>query len=171
MNVYNRKRCLLHYFILLMLFCYSKASVSEVFSVSIKIEVVENACDVYGPGGKNSPIEINFYEINVNKFDSERYAREINYTIDCGDGSAANSNLKLKFESTVAGFDSNLIKTTNSNVGLKITSNGTLLPPNQYENFVLSNKPSLTVYPVLNTEEEIELGLFTATGVLKVEYL
>ncbi|MEZ2896482.1 fimbrial protein [Providencia rettgeri] len=138
--------------------------------MSIKIDVIENACDVYGPGGKNSPIEINFYEINVNNFDSGRYAKNINYTIDCGSQNVINPNLKLKFESEPADFNSNFVRTTNPNVGLKIVSDGVLLPPKEYKNFNLSNKPSLVVYPVLNTEEDIELGLFEATGVLKVEY-
>ncbi|WP_322741040.1 fimbrial protein, partial [Providencia heimbachae] len=149
---------------------YSGIGFAEVFSLNIKIEVVEKSCDVYGDLGPNLPIEINFDEINLNGFTSERYARNVNYNLDCGDKSSSNPSLKLIFESANADFDTTLVETSNPNLGLKILADNTLLSPNEHRNFIYAKKPSLIVLPVLNIGKEIELGPFTSTGVLKVEY-
>ncbi|MGJ3353869.1 fimbrial protein [Providencia sp. Je.9.19] len=149
---------------------YSGLGFAEVFNLSIKIDVIQKSCDVYGDLGPNLPIEINFDEINLNGFTSENYARNINYNLDCGDKSSSNPSLKLIFESSSSDFDTTLVETSNPNLGLKILADNTLLSPNQPRNFMYSKKPSLSVLPVLNIGKEIELGPFSSTGILKVEY-
>ncbi|EJD6080199.1 fimbrial protein [Providencia rettgeri] len=153
-----------------MLLLYSSIGLAEVFSVNIKIDVIQKSCDVYGDLGPNLPIEINFGEMNLNGFTSERYARNINYNLDCGDKSSSNPSLKLIFESSSSDFDTTLVGTSNPNLGLKILADNTLLLPNQPRNFMYSKKPSLSVIPVLNDGEEIKLGPFDSSGIIKVEY-
>ncbi|MEQ4655415.1 fimbrial protein [Providencia rettgeri] len=164
--IHHLIRCILSTVFLL----YSGFCFAEIFNLSIKIDVIQKSCDVYGDLGPNFPIEINFNEINLNGYTSERYARDINYHLDCGGESSSNQSLNLIFESNPSDFDATLVETSNPNLGLKILADNTLLSPNQPYNFMYSKKPSLSVLPVLNIEKEIELGPFTSAGVLKVEY-
>ncbi|QLQ99210.2 fimbrial protein [Providencia alcalifaciens] len=148
----------------------NSVSLAEVFTLNLKIEVVQKSCNVYGDLGPNQPIEVKFGEMNLNGFTSARYRQDINYHLDCGDASSNNPNLKLIFESDITDFDPTLVKTSNSNLGLKIFFDNQLLSPKEYREFSYSQKPLLSVLPVLNTENKIELGPFTSTGVLKIEY-
>ncbi len=146
-------------------FCFA-----ETYSLTIKVDIIESTCDVYGEKGPGNPIEVSFGEININNFTSELYLKNIDYFLDCGDKSLSNPSLKLKFERPSASFNTDLIETSNPNLGLRIQADNKPLLLNEYHNFTYYRKPSLTVSPVLNKGTEIELGLFTATGMLKVEY-
>ncbi|WP_265524685.1 fimbrial protein [Providencia rustigianii] len=146
-------------------FCFA-----ETYSLTIKVDVIESTCDIYGNDGPGNPIEVSFGEMNLNGFTSERYTRDIHYAIDCGGNTSSNPNLKLKFESDISDFDATLVKTSNPRLGLKIQADNKLLSPNEYRNFTYSNKPLLSVSPVLDEGKKIEFGAFTAIGRLKVEY-
>ncbi len=154
----------------ILIFLFSSFCMAETYTLTIKVNVIESTCDVYGENGPGQPIEVSFGEINLNKFTSERYTKNIDYRLDCGSKSSSNPNLKLKFESSSAGFNTDLVETSNPNLGLKIQADNTLLLPNEYRNFTYQTQPVLTATPVFHEGKEIELGLFTASGILKVEY-
>lgn len=149
---------------------FSGFCIAETYTLTIKVDVIESTCDVYGENGPGQPIEVSFGEMNLNKFTSERYTKNIDYHLDCGNKSSSNPNLKLKLESSSAGFNTDLVETSNPNLGLKIQADNTLLLPNEYRNFTYQTQPVLTATPVFHEGKEIELGLFKATGILKVEY-
>ncbi|HGI5215122.1 TPA: fimbrial protein [Providencia alcalifaciens] len=151
-------------------FFFSHFCISETYTLAIKVNVIGRTCDVYGGNGPGHPIEVSFGEINVSEFTNERYTKNIDYYFDCGSQSPSNSNFKLKFESSSAEFNTDLVRTSNVNLGLKIQADNKMLSPREYRNFTYNKKPLLTVSPVLNTAKKIDLGLFTSTGVLKIEY-
>lgn len=167
-----KKRTLLLFVILtnILIIFFSSFCLAETYTLTIKVDVIESTCDVYGENGPGQPIEVSFGEINLHGFTSERYTKNIDYHLDCGSKSSSNPNLKLKLESSSASFNTNLLETSNPNLGLKIQADNTPLLPNEYRNFTYYAQPVLTATPVFHEGKEIELGLFSATGMLKVEY-
>lgn len=116
-------------------FFFSHFCISETYTLAIKVNVIGRTCDVYGGNGPGHPIEVSFGEINVSEFTNERYTKNIDYPFDCGSQSPSNSNFKLKFESLSAEFNTDLVRTSNVNLGLKIQADNKMLLPEEYRNF------------------------------------
>ncbi|CAG9406460.1 fimbrial protein [Providencia alcalifaciens] len=116
-------------------FFFSHFCISETYTLAIKVNVIGRTCDVYGGNGTGHPIEVSFGEINVSEFTNERYTKNIDYPFDCSSQSPSNSNFKLKFESLSAEFNTDLVRTSNVNLGLKIQADNKMLLPEEYRNF------------------------------------
>ena len=133
--------------------------------------MIEKTCDVYGENGVGQPIEVDFKEINIKDFDSDRYKRQIIYNIDCGEKSSSNPQLKMIFKSDVSSFNNQLIATNKQDsLGLQLFSNGITLAPYQEYSFYYNNKPSLVVKPIIHEPNENTFGTFFASGTLSIEY-
>lgn len=146
---------------------------ASIFSVKLKIDVQQKSCNVYGVDGPGQPIIVDFGDINSAKYNNDssvKYAKQIDYNIDCGAVNNDGLNLKLSFESKVASFNNSYVGTSNDELGIKLTANNSLLEPYNYVNFKLAQKPILIAIPIINNSEKIKLGSFNATGTLKVEY-
>lgn len=146
----------------------SGLSFAEVFTIQVKVTVVEKTCDVYGNGGEGQPISVDFGDMIIKQIDGIKYETEIPYTLKCED---ADPKLKLKFSGSGAPFDSTLLGTRGDNLGIKFRVNKTkTLALNEWHNFKLSSKPTLTAIPVPSDIGGIRGGDFAASGTLNVEY-
>ncbi|EDU60700.1 fimbrial protein [Providencia stuartii ATCC 25827] len=155
----------------------SAQSIAEVFTIQVKVTVVEKTCDIYGDGGKNAPITVTFPDLVIRNIDGIAYgATPIEYQLDCEDA-ADNPALKIQFTGTDAQSVPNStfkvagkLRTTDNNLAIKINANGQQLKLNDWFPFNYKTKPQLTAVPVPSDEGGIRGGEFTASGTLSVEY-
>lgn len=159
------------------LFLVSGQSSAEVFTIQLKVTVVEKTCDIYGNGGKNAPITVTFPDLIIRNIDGISYGEtEIPYSLDCED-SANNPALKIQFTGTDAQAVPNStfkvagkLRTTDNNLAVKINADGQQLKLNDWFPFNYKTKPKLTAVPVPSNEGGIRGGEFMATSILSVEY-
>ncbi|MBG5919579.1 fimbrial protein [Providencia vermicola] len=155
----------------------SGQSSAEVFTIQVKVTVVEKTCDIYGNGGKNGPITVTFPDLVIRNIDGIAYgATPIEYQLDCEDA-ADNPALKIQFIGVDAQAvpnstfkEAGKLKTTDNNLAIKITANGQQLKLRDWFPFNYKTKPTLMAVPVPSDAGGIRGGEFTATGTLSVEY-
>lgn len=149
---------------------FSGQILAETFNIVVKVTLVKKACDIYGIGGKNDPITVDFEDMIIKQIDGQQYEKVINYTISCED-SADNPALKLQFNGDGAPFDSTLLRTEDNDLGLKFRINHTkTLALSQWEYFNYANKPILSAIPVKKINGNVRGGTLKASGTLTVEY-
>jgi type 1 fimbria pilin len=117
----------------------------------------------------NTDISVNFgNDLLAGRVNGANYAQPIPYTLDCT-GAPTNA-LKLQFQGTGAGFDTSVLETSKSDLGLELRSNGVKLPMNTWFNFTDPARPALTAVPVKATGSTLTGGAFTAASTLLVDY-
>ncbi|MGY1449360.1 fimbrial protein [Pseudomonas chlororaphis] len=128
-------------------------------------------CTVSDKGGR---IDVRFTQnIAVNRIDGERYRQVIPYQIDCP--AAGDSNItwhmRLTLKGTPAPFDSSALKTSESDLGIKVLLGGTALAPNEPREIDVraSTPPVLEAMPVKLAGAALPSTEFTASALLMAE--
>lgn len=142
---------------------------AETYTLTVKVTVVEKTCDIYGNGGPNQPISVDMGDLIIKNIDGINYQMDIPYTLVCDDA-AANPALKLMLSGAGASFNANVLKTSDSNVGLQLKADNLALALNTWRNFNYATKPTLSVVPVVSGTGGVNDGVFTASSTLSVEY-
>ncbi len=151
----------------------SNLCLADVYNVQIKVTIIQKTCDIYGVSGVNQPIEIQLNQgspMYPNYINGDNYTTEIPYTLNCP-GALNNAALKLKFDGSPDKFNSQLLKTSDENLGLRLRVENKHLNIGEWYNFSYLNKPRLTVTPEISNDSNlIKEGDIYASGVLSVEY-
>ena len=117
----------------------------------------------------NNTINVNFGDtILTSNIDGANYMQPVNYTLNCT--SAASNALKLSINGNGANFDTTVLKTSNSGLGIKLIRNGQSFPLNTASNFTYPNIRVLQAVPVKQTNATLSTGYFSGTATLVVEY-
>ena len=149
---------------------FSGVVLAETYTLTVKVTVVEKTCDVYGSGGPNQPISVDFGDMVIKNVNGTNYETEIPYTLNCEDA-ASNPALKLKFDGTrMTGQAANVLTTSDKNLGLRLKAGGSNLNLGTWRNFNYATKLVLTATPIGSGTGGINDGQMTATGTLSVEY-
>lgn len=113
-------------------------------------------------------ISVNFTdEVMTTKVDGINYRQPVIYTLACS-GASANA-LKMQIRGIDSGFV-NSLQTSNTNLGIALSSDGLTLPVNSWLNFNLPNQPALFATLVKRPGTTLKAGLFTATATMLVDY-
>lgn len=156
----------------------SAQSIADVFTIQVKVTVVEKTCDIYGNSGKNTPITVTFPDLIIRQIGGQYGKTEIPYFLECEDVTD-NPALKIKFIGTDAQSvpnssfkEAGLLKTTDNNLAIKIVDdrNGAQVKLNTWFPFRYNSKPKLMAIPFPSDAGGIRGGEFIATGTLSVEY-
>lgn len=141
-------------------------AISDNVNFNVKVTVVAKTCEV----NDNNPITVEFNDMIINKIKDGIYEQPIPYTLDC-DGPPAGQLLRLQFLGVGASFNSNLLQTSERDLGLQFKMDGNNFNLNSWQNFTYTNTlPSLSVLAVASSVGGIEDGEFTATATFNVEY-
>ncbi|MFJ1231478.1 fimbrial protein [Yersinia proxima] len=117
----------------------------------------------------NNTINVNFGDtVLTSDINGTNYMQPVNYTLDCT--SAASNALKLSIIGNGANFDTSLLKTSHSALGIKLIRNGLAFPLNTASNFTYPNVPVLQAVPIKQTNATLSTGYFSGTATLVVEY-
>lgn len=133
-------------------------------TVTVKVTVMTPTCVI----NEDRPIQVEFGEVMTTRIGDDNYKMPINYTLSCT-GSTSNA-LKLQVKGTGATFDSTVLKTNNSSLGLELRQGDEKLVINSWLNFNRSNPPVLWAVPVKQTGAILTGGEFSASATMAVDY-
>lgn len=149
---------------------FSNLAMADMYTLTVKVTVVEKTCDIYGNGGRNQPISVDMGDLIIKNIDGQRYETEIPYQLDCIDA-ANNPALKLKFDGTqMAGQGANVLKTSVDNLGLALKADSRNLNIGAWHPFNYNARPRLSVIPIASGTGGINDEQMTASATLSVEY-
>lgn len=117
----------------------------------------------------NDTIVVDFGDdLMTTKIDGNNYQQTIKYTLDCSN--ASNASLKMMISGTGALFDTTVLKTDQSNLGIQLLSNGQKIPLNNWFDFSSNTSPTLIAVPVKKAETSLTAGVFSSTATMLVDY-
>lgn len=151
---------------------FSGVVLAETYTLTVKVTVVEKTCDVYGNGGPNQPISVDFGDMIIKNVNGTNYETDIPYKLNCEDAADNPAlKLKLKFDGTrMTGQAANVLKTSDNNLGLRLKAGGSNLNLGTWRNFNYATPPALTATPVGSGTGGINDGQLMASATLSVEY-
>lgn len=96
--------------------------------------------------------------------------RPITYALDCSTMDTEKS-LKMMIQGTGTDFNGDVLKTSMTDLGIKIKANGSDYPLNTAFNFASADsKPTLTALLVQKPGARLQTGAFTAGATMTVDY-
>ncbi|QHB34619.1 fimbrial protein [Yersinia canariae] len=117
----------------------------------------------------NNTIDVNFGDdLLTTNINGANYIKPVTYTLNCT--SAASNALKMSIKGNGANFDTTVLRTSNSALGIKLLRDGQQLALNTTSNFTYPNIPVLQAVPVKQTNTTLSTGYFSGTATLVVEY-
>lgn len=134
-------------------------------TVTVKVTVVAPPpCVING----NRTIEVDFGEVMTTRVDGKNYRTPVNYSLSCS-GQSKNA-MKLQVQGTGAAFDTTVLKTNKTGLGIQLQQGSSKLAVNGWLNFTYPNTPELWAVPVKQSGVNLSGGEFTAGATLKVAY-
>ncbi|MFJ1231479.1 fimbrial protein [Yersinia proxima] len=114
-------------------------------------------------------IIVNFgNDILTSRVDGVQYMQSVTYALNC---TAAVSNaLKMTIKGNGANFDTSVLSTNNSALGIKLIRDEQTLPLNTEFTFSYPTVPVLKAVPVKQTGATLSAGNFYGTATMVVEY-
>jgi len=114
-------------------------------------------------------IQVDFGQnVVISRIDGSNYLKTIDYTLECK--SQSKNAMKMMIEGTGAGFDSGVLQTVKTDLGIALKQNGQPLRLNQWFNFTYPMQPVLQAVPVKKNGANLPTGNFFAGATLKVDY-
>ncbi|WP_448654308.1 fimbrial protein [Pseudomonas fluorescens] len=107
-------------------------------------------------------------DLLTSRIDGVNYRRGVPYTVIC-DAPYSNA-LTLELKGTGAAFDSRVLSTRKTDLGVKLFVNGADWPLNTAVNFTHPNFPVVQAVPVKREGSKLTGGAFDATATLVVDY-
>lgn len=151
----------------ILLMCQSVWADQNTAIITVNVTINAAPCDING----NKPIDVDFgSEVAVTDVAAGLVEKEISYTLDCGNADKTKS-LKMEIKGTGADFDADVLKTSITDLGVKIQANGTDYPLNTALNFASADtKPALKAVLVQKPGARLQTGSFTAGATMAVDY-
>lgn len=136
-------------------------------TVTVTVTINTAPCEI----NNNETIDVNFgSDVAVTDVAAGLAEKPISYDLDCSAMDTAKS-LKMTIQGTGADFDSNVLKTSVADLGVKIKANGADYPLNTAFDFAsAASKPALTALLVQKPGARLQTGAFTAGATMTVDY-
>ncbi|WP_411751857.1 fimbrial protein [Serratia sp. (in: enterobacteria)] len=135
-------------------------------TVTVKVTVTKPPACVLND---NQPIVVQFNEVMTTRVDGNNYRQRVIYTLSCGSDSANAMKIRIKQEPG-ASFDSNVLRTNKTGLGIALLQGGNRRAINSWLNFTYPNMPLLEVVPVKQAGVKLSGGVFTAGATLEMAY-
>lgn len=147
-----------------------QACASNSVGLALKGNLIQNPPCILTAEDNTDVISIDFSDMVIRKITGITYRKTVPYKLVCD--APDNTGLEISLKGTVAPFDSNILKTTNKDLGIAFTFAGTLMivngTPMKFKN---NERPEITANPVTNSKQtNIAAGDFTATATIMVSY-
>ncbi|WP_253893527.1 fimbrial protein [Serratia marcescens] len=134
-------------------------------TVTVKVTVMAPPpCVING----NRTIEVDFNEVVIAQIDGKNYRTPVRYSLSCS-GQSKNA-MKLQVQGTGAPFDTSVLKTNKTGLGIQLQQGDSKLALNSWLNFTYPNAPTLWVVPIKQSGAALSGGEFTAGATMKVDY-
>lgn len=129
------------------------------YPINVSGIIVSSQCTLNG----EQESSVNFGDIIIQLIDGIRFSKSVPFTVSCPD--AFNGEQEVYIAATAAAFDTNVIYTTNSNVGIKLILNGKNIEINKAHNIDWRISNTLIAVPIKNNVN-VTAGNFTATATM-----
>lgn len=134
-------------------------------TVTVKVTVVAPPpCVING----DRPIEVEFGEVMTTRVDGKNHRTPVSYSLSCSRQS--NNAMKLQVQGTGAPFDTSVLKTNKTGLGIQLRQGDSKLALNSWLNFTYPDAPELWAVPVKQSGVTLSGGEFTAGATMKVAY-
>ncbi|QHB31511.1 fimbrial protein [Yersinia canariae] len=107
-------------------------------------------------------------DVLTSRVDGTQYMQPVTYTLNCT-GAVSNA-LKMTIKGNGAGFDTSVLSTNNSALGIKLLRNEQALGLNTAFTFSYPTIPVLKAVPVKQPGATLSAGAFYGTATMVVEY-
>lgn len=148
--------------------CLSAAQASNQLAITVKgIVMTGPGCLVNG----NTAIDVNFGSaLQTTSIDGNNYAMPVPFTLSC---TGNPTSMRLRFQGTVSGFDSDVLATNFADLGIKLLKpdNSTLALGEWFTFSYSATPPAISAVPVKRTGSNLPGGVFNSTATLLVELL
>ncbi|RNW04250.1 fimbrial protein [Serratia nematodiphila] len=115
-------------------------------------------------------IDVDFgNDVMTTRIDGGYYTKKINYKVSCKN--PAHNSFRLKIAGVGAGFNSDLLQTNHSDLGIALQANEKPWPVNQWLAFTYPSMPELQATLVKQADTLLDEGELKATATLFVDYL
>ncbi|CAI0697242.1 putative minor fimbrial subunit StfE [Serratia quinivorans] len=149
----------------LLILSLGAAQAVEQATVTVKVTIIAPPCEING----NNLIEVNFgNDVMTTRVDGNYKKMPLPYSVECKD--APSTAMKMRIDGTGASFDSQALRTNQTDFGIAFLNGGTRLPINSWLKFTYPNLPSLEAVPVKRSGAKLAGGAFSAGATMKVEY-
>ena len=125
--------------------------------------VAPPTCVINGGNTLNVPFGRDLLTTRIN---GVNYRRVVPYTLNCT-GQTSNE-MTLRLQGTGAAFDTSSLRTSNSDLGVKLYINGAAWALNTTTKFTYPNRPRMEAVPVKKPASKLRAGAFTASATLVV---
>lgn len=116
-------------------------------------------------------IDVDFGDrVGIKKVDGVNYRQMLNYQIKCDHGNSGNWALTLSLSGNTTDFDKNALKTSKSNLGIRVYQNDKPFMPGTVLSIDLANQPRLEAVPVKKEGSTLTEGAFEAWATLRADY-
>ncbi|WP_145569434.1 fimbrial protein [Yersinia mollaretii] len=116
------------------------------------------------------PINVDFGDsVVTTKVDGINYKRPVDYTMTCNEGTIA--VLRMQVKGSSSGFDTALLLTSVSDLGIQIIKDGEKIGVNEWFYFFNETQPQLEAVPVKNKDATLTGGKFESTATLLNEVI
>lgn len=158
-------------FVKVILICFLTLKLSYAATATIKVSVIttEETCDLYSQDGVNQPIIIDFKDIVAAKVDGSMYEMPIPYILECSNATS-NPSLNISINGASAEFDSDLLATSEKELGLALKADGAPIKLGEKINFFYNQKPYLTLTPKVGNKRALKGGAIYASATLLVNF-
>jgi len=129
--------------------------------ITVKVTVMEPPCTI----NDNRPIEVEFGDVMTTRVGGDNYRKQVSYSLSC-----SSNMLKMQIQGAPAAFDSTILHTNKTGLGIKLQQGNNTLVINKWLNFTNQNKPELWAVPVKQNGVSLTGGDFTAGAMMKIEY-
>ncbi len=117
----------------------------------------------------NDMIDVDFgNDIITSQVDGVNYKKQIEYTLYCV--SPAKQGLTLAISGTTASFNAGLLKTSKTDLGIRLFDGSTILLPGAQVKFNYGSEPLLYAVPVAQDNTTLTAGPFTGTATMVIAY-
>lgn len=138
---------------------------SNMAYVTVSVTVVQPPpCTI----NDDQPIEVDFGDVMTTRVDGINYRMPVNYALSCSN--ASSNAMKLQVNGSGASFDSTLLRTNKTGLGIELRQGNNKLPVNRWLSFTYPQKPELWAIPVKQSGTTLTGGEFTAGATMKVAY-
>ncbi|MGM8398345.1 fimbrial protein [Enterobacter hormaechei] len=131
-------------------------------TVTVSVTVLAVPCHINGDA--NTPT-VEFGDVRADLIDGSRYAQPLEVKITCD--STPSGDLQYELKGDAAAFDSKVLKTETSGLGIKILkADGSMLAVNTWTGTARDQTVNLKAVPVRDTTAKLTGGEFNATATL-----
>lgn len=147
--------------------CQSVRAQDNAALITVNVTIQAATCKI----NNNQNIDVDFgSEVAVTDVAAGLVEQKIIYDLDCSSVDTDKS-LKMVISGMGADFDGNVLKTSMTDLGVKIKADGTDYPLNTDLGLASKDtKPALTALLVQKAGARLQTGAFTAGATMKVDY-